>query len=315
MTDTVVVTGVTNFMGFHLARAFAAAGYRVVGTYFTPPARLDVLRRARWDEVQASLAEAAALDMTDPAAVQALIAAAKPKLWVHQAGLGKDFAGDAYDLAAANRLNLLPLDAIFAGMGEAGGAVLAAGSSMEYGAADCPHQEAAACLPESPYGLAKLAATLRARQLAHRHRVPTRVARVYTLFGELDGPDRLVTRLFQRLKRGEQIGIAPGVARDICDVTDLATGYLRLAADCSRGPLFDVLNLSRGEAVPLLEFAALAARLLGADPALVAEDPAMLRPGEAPVIAGDSRKARLRLGWAPAPLEEGLRRLAGAAGP
>ena len=313
--DTVVITGVTNFLGYHLARSFAAAGHRVIGTCHMPAAQLDPLRRLRWERVQASLAACRLLDMTDAAAVRALIAAARPRLWVQQAGLGKDFAAEHYDLALANRLNLLPLDAIFAGMAEVGGAVLAAGSGMEYGAAHCPHLEDAACWPESPYGLAKLAATLRARQLARRHRVPTRIARIYTLFGELDGPDRLVTRLLARLQSGQRMGIAPGVARDICDVADLADGYLRLAADCARGPIFDIFNLSRGDAVPLLELARLMARQLHCDPALIHEDAAMLRPGEAPVISGDSRKARLRLGWAPRPLDESLMRLVRQASP
>ena len=145
--------------------------------------------------------------------------------------------------------------------------------------------------------------------------MPTRIARIYTLFGELDGPDRLVTRLLARLQSGQRMGIAPGVARDICDVADLADGYLRLAADCARGPIFDIFNLSRGDAVPLLELARLMARQLHCDPALIHEDAAMLRPGEAPVISGDSRKARLRLGWAPRPLDESLMRLVRQASP
>jgi nucleoside-diphosphate-sugar epimerase len=308
--ETVIVTGVTTFLGCHIARAFAAAGYRVVGTFNTPPGKLDPLRRARWERVRDSLAARSPLDVTDPNQTQRLVMAEQPRLWIHQAGLGRNFASERYDLAEANRINLLPLDAIFLAMAKTGGAVLITGSGMEYGAIDCPHIEDAACWPESPYGLARLAATLRARQLAHRHRVPTRVVRVYTIFGELDGLDRLVMRLFRQLRCGARIGIAPGVSRDICDVADLADGYLRLAADCLRGPIFDIFNLSRGVAMPLFDLAQIAARQLGADPRLIFEDPSMLRPEEPPILCGDSHKALVRLGWAPRPIAEGLKRLA-----
>jgi nucleoside-diphosphate-sugar epimerase len=181
---------------------------------------------------------------------------------------------------------------------------------MEYGHADSPHAEDGPCWPQSPYGLAKLTATLRARQLAFRHRVPTRVGRVYTVFGELDSPDRFVALLFDRLRNGEKAGVAPGIARDICDVADVAAGYLRMAADCSRGPLFDIFNLSRGTATVLCDFALLVAGQLKVDPGLVIKDPSMIRHGELPAVYGDNRRALVRLGWSPRPIMEGVARLA-----
>lgn len=310
---SVVVTGVTSFLGYHLANAFGGAGYRVIGTYHTPADRLDPLRRARWDRLGSLLDECVPLDITDANEVRALIAVKRPNLWIHQAGLGKNFNSDQYDLAQADRINLLPLDAIYEGLAEAGAGMLVTGSGMEYGAADCPHAEDGPCFPESPYGLAKLAATLRVRQLAHRHRVPTRVARVYTVFGELDSSDRLVARLFERMRAGDRVGVAPGVARDVCDVADIAIGYLRLAADCLRGPLFDIFNLSRGEATPLINVAHLVARQLHSGSDLVFKDPSMLRACESPAICGDSRKAFTRFGWRARPIADGLMRLAGEA--
>jgi nucleoside-diphosphate-sugar epimerase len=308
MTDTVIVTAITSFLGCHVAQAFASAGYRVVGTHHTPAYQRSSLQRARWGKLQESVTHFTPLDIAKPDEVRALITKQNPRLWIHQAGLGKDFASDRYDLAEANLINLLPLDAIYAGMADAGGTVLMAGSGMEYGASTCPNSEDAACWPQSPYGLARLAATLRARQLAQAYGVPTRIARIYTVFGELDRDDRLVTRLFGRLRSGDRIGIAPGVARDICDVADVARGYLRLAADSASGPIFDIFNLSRGTATPLLDLARLAAEQLRSAPDLVFEDTSMLRTNEPPIICGDSRKALARLGWAAKPIAEGLAR-------
>lgn len=308
--NSVVVTGVTSFLGYHIARTFAAADYGVIGTYCTPPQRLDSLRRTRWDRLQSSLTMCLPLDVTDADKVRDLIAAHRPQLWIHQAGLGKNFASVRYDIAEATRIGLLPLESIYENLAATGGALLATGSGMEYGTADCPHAEDGECLPESPYGLAKLTMTLRCRQLAHHYRVPTRIARVYTVLGELDAPDRLVARIFEQLCKGERIGVAPGVSRDVCDVADLAVGYLRIAADIARGPLFDIFNLSRGVAVPLFDLAKLAARQLQINPDLIFQDPAMVRAGESPAVYGDSRKALARLGWAARPVADGLLRLA-----
>lgn len=309
-TDAVVVTGVASFLGYHIARQFAASGYYVVGTHHTPLAAMDVLRRARIDALRPALSQLATLDIADGENIRALTAATRPRLWIHQAGIGANFASDQYDLAAANAVNLLPLAQIYAAVAEIGGAVIMTGSGMEYGAVASPQAEDAGCWPELPYGLARLAVTLRTRQLSHRYRVPTRIARVYTVFGELDRENCLVTRLYHRLARGEPVGLAPGVARDICDVSDIVMGYVRLAADIAHGPIFDIINLSRGSATSLVEVAQLVAQELGADPGLILHDPSMLRADEPPVVCGDSRKAFARLNWTPRPIAEGIKRIA-----
>jgi nucleoside-diphosphate-sugar epimerase len=204
---------------------------------------------------------------------------------------------------------LRPLEPIFAAMARVGGVIVATGSGMEYGAGAGPSAEDAACWPHSPYGLARLSATLRARQLALRYGVPTRVARIFTVFGELDAPDRVVTRLIGRLRQGERVGIAPGIRRDICDVADVAAAYCALAAEAERGPVFDIFNLSRGFATPLIELARSVARQLCADSELVFEDRSMLRSHEPLAISGDSRKALARFGWSAGPISQGIERL------
>jgi nucleoside-diphosphate-sugar epimerase len=160
--------------------------------------------------------------------------------------------------------------------------------------------------------LAKLSATLRARQLALRFAVPTRVARVFTIFGELDAPDRLATRIVEQLRVGHEIHLAPNVERDICDVADVAEGFRALACDAARPPLFDVVNLSRGSATPLGVLARLIADKLGADPALIVDDSTMVRANEAASLVGNSDKARARMGWAPHSIEQGIERLIAA---
>ncbi len=311
MADTVVVTGVSSFLGFHLARAFCAASWRVVGSYFTPPHEAAPLRRTRWEHLRPVLSAARQLDITDAEAVRAFIRAERPAVWVHQAGIGHNFCSDSYDLAEASRVNLIPLKAIYAGMSEVGGMVILTGSGMEYGLARVPYAEDMACWPQSPYGVSRLSATLYAGQLAHLLGVPTRVARIFTVFGEFDAEDRLVSRLLARLASGQTMEIAPGVARDICDVRDIAEGFKRLAEDCAHGPVFDVFNLSRGIATPLADIAHRAAELIGCAPGLIRTSSLAARRSEPLEMYGDSGKALARLGWKAKSADAGLARLIG----
>ena len=48
MADIVMLTGITGFLGGHLARELLASGYHVRGS-LRNPARADAVRRALWD--------------------------------------------------------------------------------------------------------------------------------------------------------------------------------------------------------------------------------------------------------------------------
>jgi nucleoside-diphosphate-sugar epimerase len=103
---TVVVTGVTSFLGLHVATAFAKAGYPVVGTCFTPPHKLDRLRGTRLAALKKSGVEIRILDICDVPAIRRLVLAERPGIWVQQAGIGRDFALPNYNSALANRINV-----------------------------------------------------------------------------------------------------------------------------------------------------------------------------------------------------------------
>jgi nucleoside-diphosphate-sugar epimerase len=306
---TVIITGVTSFLGFHLAAAFAKANYRVVGTCFTPPDNLDRLRGARLDGLKKNAIETRLLDIRDPCAIHRLMESEMPDVWVQQAGIGRDFALPSYNVARANEINIEALDNIYAGLAGSGSTLILTGSGMEYGLAAPPCLEDAFCQPRSPYGTNRLQATMRARQLSARYKLRTRVARIFTVFGELDSPDRLVTRLINSLAHGRDVSIAPHTARDICDVRDVARAYVRLAEEHPGLEPFEIFNICRGSSTSLREVALVTAALLKKDKGLIREDPAMIRSDELAELSGDSGKARLKIGWSASPIMSGLGRL------
>lgn len=291
----VVVTGVTSFVGIHLARTFAAAGWEVVATHSRPFPAYDGIQMLR---LAALPSRSEILDLRDADAVASFVAAERPDLWIHHAGHATNYGSLDYDLMGSLAVNAAPLPGLYRALAEVGcRGVLISGSSMEYASSDQPNRETDVCWPDTPYGLSKLAETLASRQQSLRFGVPTRVARIYIPFGALDNPKKLLAQVVEGLRRNEPVPLSPCTqSRDFIGVSDLAIGYLSLAADLDRGG-FDVVNLCSGIAMPLAALLTALAGRLGADPALLQFGAIPMRPGEPAVSVGDPAKARALMGW------------------
>jgi len=101
---TVLVTGANRGIGLALARAFAAGGYRVIGTARRP---------GKAGELAAVAARVEALDVADDASVAALAAALAGEavdLLVHNAGT--QIQGDVDKLRAADVLTQIDVNAV-----------------------------------------------------------------------------------------------------------------------------------------------------------------------------------------------------------
>lgn len=306
MTETVIVTGSTSFVGCHLARAFAGAGHAVTATHSRPVADYDGVADARLRWVS-ERAETHRLDITDGAAVTDLARRVRPALWVHHAGYATNYGSTDYDRAQGDAVNVAPLDAIFAAMADTGGGVLITGSNAEYADGDAPAKETDACRPSLPYGQSKLAETERAQALSEQTGVPARVGRLFIPFGRLDNPAKLLASAQKSLAERRPIDLSQcEQRRDFIGIRDVCDAWVRMAADLSRGG-FGIFNICSGEATPLKTLLIGLAGGLGADPALLRFGAQTMRPGEPLVAYGDNVKARRVLGWSPRPLEQAIR--------
>lgn len=303
-----LVTGITSFVGYHLAAGFAAAGHEVVGTV-SRAGDLPGIRGERVRRLAARGVPILPLDLTDAEAIGGIADTAAPDLWVQHAGYTKAYASPDFDLAAAHALNVLPLGAVFAAMARRGGGVILTGTVSEYSDGDEPHREDEACAPSTAYGLSKLTGTLYARLLAARTGVPTRVARLFLPFGPLEAPEKLLPSTLAALRRGERVALSPCLqCRDFVAVEDVVSLYLKLADDLSRTP-FDLFNACSGVSPRLKDVVLAFAEDLGADPALCDFGAIPMRPGEPMAIRGANAKARDLLGWSPTPWREAVTRL------
>jgi len=303
----VVVTGISSFVGHHLARRFALRGDHVIGTISRPRDRYHGIEAERIAAIEPYV-EIFGLDLREPREIAALVDRRAPSLWIHHAGFAADYASSVYDLETAHVINVAPLSALYATLRGGSCGVIITGSSAEYAASATANNESDACLPDTPYGLSKLTQTLRARQLAEQLDVPTRVARLYIPFGERDSPGKLVSQVVAKLRSREPIALSPcEQQRDFVGIADVCTAYERLAGHLpERG--FDIFNVAGGSPIVLREFLYEIADIMRVNRELLRFGTREMRPGEPLVSYADVGKAQRILGWRAAPLSEAIQR-------
>lgn len=300
----VCITGVTSFVGYHLAAGLDAEGFDVVGLLGRQ--QHDGIMERRVQLLQGRAVPLEHLDLTDPAAIERCVQRLDPQIWIQHAGYTKAYASDDYDLDAGFEINVEPLKALFSAMARATGGVIVTGTVSEYGDSAEPHVENEACMPGTPYGLSKLMETLYAAQLAQHFGINTRIARIFLPFGPLDNPEKLLSSLATSLRKEQRISLSPGTQRrDFVHVDDVVAAYRALIDDLQRSR-FEIYNVCSGESPALRDVILALADAIGADRSLCEFGAIPVRSGEAPVIRGSNAKARELLHWSPMPWREAV---------
>lgn len=276
---TVLVTGVSSFVGMHLSLAFKNTGFNVIAAHSKALDNYDGIQKHRLEALSGfvSLAE---LDITSKEKVTDFLRAVQPQLMIHHAGYATNYTSYDYDFDRSLAINVTPLTSIYPVLKELGSSIIITGSSAEYSSSDEPDFEDDACWPDTPYGVSKLMETVMARQLAVQYGVPTRVARLYIPYGPFDNPQKLIPQVVKGLLNGESINLSPcDQKRDFIYIDDVTRIYLALVDDMSR-QIFDIFNIGSGEAIELKQFLQVLAREMCADPALLDFGALERRPGE-----------------------------------
>lgn len=290
---TVLVTGVSGFVGPHLARALVASGARVAGLGIEPEPPGGIPLEG-WHVA----------DLREPAAVARAVALARPDAVVHLAGqssAARSFEDPAGTFAANVTGTRNLLEAVRGGAPAA--RVIVVGSSEVYG----PQPEGSRAGEETPFAPVSPYAASKAEA--------DRLAEAQAL-GE-QGLDVIRARSFSHTGPGQSaVFVVPGfarqiaaieagraepvlrvgnleVTRDLSDVRDVVLAYVALLERGTRGAAY---NVCRGEGVRLTE---MVRRLVGlARVAIRVEvDPARLRPADVPWLVGDPAKIARDTGW------------------
>jgi GDP-4-dehydro-6-deoxy-D-mannose reductase len=306
----VLITGVTGFVGSHLAEFLLARGDEVVGT-------------ARWRSQTSNIVhlqdrlQLVECDMRDVASIKRVLEEYCPDEIYHLAAqsfvqsswhapeetLTTNVLGQLHLLEALRDLKMNPPMQI-------------ACSSEEYGlvkADELPIKETNPLRPLSPYAVSKVGQDL----LGYQYHESYGMHVIRTRAFNHDGPRRgkvFATSNFAYQVAQIEKGICEPVLhvgnleakRDFTDVRDIVRGY---ALALQKGVPGDVYNLCSGKAYAIQEVLDM---LLGMAKVKirVEQDPARMRPSDVPILLGDYSKFHAVSGWEPTiPFEQTMQDL------
>jgi dolichol-phosphate mannosyltransferase len=297
-----LVTGAGGFVGANLVAHLLAAGHDVAAVV-RPGGDCWRLSDLRTDGV-----ELVECDLESPAAVTPMTLARRPDAIFHLAAHG------AYswqqDLGRMLALNMSCTQALLDAAVELGARLIYAGSSSEYGYKDHPPGEDEIARPNSHYAVTKLAGTHLCQLAADRHGLTTATLRLYSIYGPLEEPGRLMPTLVRAARAGGWPPlVTPSIARDFVSVDDACRAFLLAARSESLRP-GAVFNIASGIQTTLGELVNTVARVfnVGAEPSWGSMEQ---RAWDTSVWVGDPRLAETELDWrASTALEDGLKSVA-----
>ena len=283
-----LVTGLNGFTGHYVGPELAVAGFDVYGIGDVPSAT------PRYTQV----------DLTDRAALGAVVAEIQPHVVLHLAGIA--FVGNAsaaafYNVNTVGTRNLLEALALEAPGVEC---VLLASSANVYGnSTEGMLDESALPNPANDYAVSKLAMEYMARLWLDR--LPIVITRPFNYTGVGQSESFLLPKIINHFKRGAQeieLGNCD-VFRDFSDVRAVAYAYRRLI---EARPLGQTINVCSGQSYSLREVMAMAEKIAGVG-ITVKVNPAFVRANEVRSLLGSAERLRSIIGhWASPPLYETL---------
>lgn len=298
----VLVLGASGFIGRWVSRTLSRAGAEL--SLVVRDARAA---RPMFDEyaVEGSVLEA---DLGTARDVRRVVSSVEPWVTFNLAGYGVD--PSERDDSRAYAMNRDLVDHLCGSLPpkETGARLVHVGSAMEYGRARGDLHEDTPGLPDTLYGMSKLAGTNVLASARASGRVRGLTARLFMVYGPGEHPARLLPTLIRARGGTDTISLTEGLQkRDFTHVADVAEGLLRLGLVADHAP--PVVNLARGVLIRVRDFVAAAAKEFGIEPSRLGFGDLPGRPEEMshePVNI--DRLRNLTGGWSPGIGEaEGLR--------
>lgn len=297
----VLITGITGFVGSHLADYCLALDepIEVIGTYRW---------RSRRDNIEhlEGAIELHECDLRDASSVKSLLADTRPDRIFHLAA--QSYVPSSWNSPGETlTTNVMCQLNVFEAMRELGSdaSIQIAGSSEEYGLVhpdEVPITEDSPLRPLSPYAVSKVAQDMLAYQYFQSYGLKAVRTRAFNHTGPRRG-EVFVTSNFARQIAEIEAGRREPVIhvgdlsprRDFTDVRDIVRAYWLSLEHCEPG---EVYNVASGKAYRIQEILDI---LLGnTDRDIeVREDPARLRVSDVPLLLGDSSRFREATGWTP----------------
>jgi len=297
MTKKVLITGITGFVGSHLAEYLLSLNMQVYGT---------AKRRSRLDYIEGvkNKLKLIECDVIDSYSVETAIKDAQPDYIFHLAAqsfvptswrspletLHTNIDGTLNVLEAVRKLDL-------------DSRIQIAGSSEEYGMVypdEIPIKEENPLRPLSPYAVSKVAADLLGYQYFKSYGMKIIRTRAFNHTGPRRGEMFVTSNFAKQIAEIEKGLKVPTIyvgnldaQRDFTDVRDIVKAYLFAI---EKGEAGEVYNICSGKGRKIQEV--LNVLLSFTDKKIkVQQDPSRMRPSDVELLVGDSSKFRGKTGW------------------
>jgi GDP-4-dehydro-6-deoxy-D-mannose reductase len=301
----ILITGISGFIGQHLAEALTGDGHEIHGVYEHPESRAKNPTVAGEHKHVVNLA--------DHETVERTIAKVQPEIVLHMASRSEVALSFRNYVEVSNVNYVASVNLAEACRQHVSGfrAFIFASTMETYGNAhpftgtrvfteDTPQY------PMAPYAVAKLAVEKYLAYMGYGYDFPHIILRQTNTYGRRDNSFFIVERIITQMLAGEEcnLGVAWPV-RNFLFITDLVEFY-RVLID--RLPLGETFVTGPANAVTIGELAELIARKLDWH-GTINWDTVPARAAEVPYLNSDAAKARRVLGWEPrVSLDEGLDR-------
>jgi GDP-4-dehydro-6-deoxy-D-mannose reductase len=295
-----LVTGVSGFVGGHLAEHLVAEGDLVVGVSASGnwPAGLASVGRnvriERFDLIEAGEDDLAELlRRKQPEVIYHLAAQSNPQQSVSDPrGTWALNLGGSLNLLEAVKASGLKPRVILVSTG-----ICYGDPAPEF----IPVGEVCPLRPNNPYAASKAAADLLGIQHYLGHGTDVVIVRPFNHSGPRQSPRYVLAGLAAQVadvEAGRRECVEVGnldVVRDFTDVRDVVRAYRLLA---SHGKAGEIYNLGSGRGTKIAD-ALEHLRSLAHKPVAVRVDPARVRPVDLPFLVADASKLRAATGWEP----------------
>jgi len=309
--QNILVTGAAGFIGSHAAQALIRRGYHVIGVdnfcdFYDRSWKEMNLKSIASDAASQDL-EVEEIDITDGAAIDRLVARAKPAGILHlaaMAGVRPSIEQPAY-YARVNVEGTTHL--LQAAVKHGVKKFLFASSSSVYGnLGQVPFREDdPVAEPISPYAATKRSGELLCYTFWHLYKLPVFCLRFFTVYGPRQRPDLAIHKFTRLISQGKPVPVFGdgSTSRDYTFVDDIVSGIVASLERCDR---YRIYNLGGSDPVTLKELIEELERAIGKQ-AILDRRPA--QPGDVERTFADLARAKAELGYQPkTSLAEGLRK-------
>lgn len=294
-----LITGVSGFVGSHLAELLLQRKHSLAGTYLIDKSLENLAGSA--DRL-----ELFQLDLRQKESVRKVILATRPRWLFHLAAFSSvGYSFQRPEEALVNNfistLNVLEAVRELSPQSK----VLLVSSSDIFGKVDkkwLPLKGREPWAPRSPYAASKGAADLIGQAYFRAFKIPVYHALAFNHTGPRQGPGFVVPDFASQIAEIEAGTSKPVISvgnlksrRDFSDVRDVVRGYELVL---KKGKPGEVYTFCSGKDIPVERVLQVLLRFSKAR-IKIKTDPARQRPSEIPVLRGDFSKARRELGWKP----------------